>query len=284
MHSLRFLFSFYFLFLHTAILARAQFCMNNIGNYTTNSTYKRNLNNLLSSIVSNNETNYGFYNLSGGRNPDQVNAISLCRGDISSDECIGCIRNSTLQILQACPNQKEAIGFSESCMLRYSNRSIFNAMETQPTVHMWNTENASDVNQFNQALQALLSRLRSKAASGNSTRKFATGNESAGFETIFGLVQCTPDVSEQDCNDCVVAAVRDIPFCCDGKLGGRVIKPSCNLRFENYRFYRVTLDDDAATQPLLPAAPPPQGSLSPPPPPPSEGTVGCPTSYGFILN
>ncbi|XP_015574234.1 cysteine-rich receptor-like protein kinase 29 [Ricinus communis] len=263
MHSLRLLFSISYIILQFAtLLTSAQFCMNNLGNYTTNSTYQRNLNNLLSQfLVSNTQIDYGFYNLSVGQAPDQVNALALCKGDVSLDECRGCIRNSTREITQHCPNQKEVLGFYDSCMFRYSNRSIFGVMETQPTIHMKNEENVTDVNQFNQALQTLLSRLRSKAAAGNSTRKFATGNESAGFETIFGLMQCTPDITEQDCNDCIVAATRDIPICCNGKLGGRVIKPSCNFRYENYRFYQPTSDDDA-THPSLPVDP----SVSPPAP------------------
>ncbi|XP_050212586.1 cysteine-rich receptor-like protein kinase 29 isoform X2 [Mercurialis annua] len=229
--------------------------MNNVGNYTANSTYQKNLNTLLSTLISNTQITYGFYNLSVGQIPDQANAIALCKGDVSIQECRGCIRNSTRQIIEHCPNYKEVLGFYDSCMLRFSNRSIFGLMETQPTVHMVNEENVTDANQFDSALQKLLSRLRSKAASGNFTRKFATGNESAGFETIYGLVQCTPDISEQNCNDCMVAAIRDIPFCCDGKLGGRVMKPSCNFRYENYRFYQPMADAEELPPPPQPLTP-----------------------------
>ncbi|XP_065878499.1 cysteine-rich receptor-like protein kinase 44 [Euphorbia lathyris] len=255
MHPPRTLLFFIFFsnFLHLPTLISAQFCMNNLGNYTANSTYRANLNTLFSSLNSNTSITYGFYNLSAGQtSDDKVTAISLCRGDISPEDCRGCIRNSTTEILEACPNQKEAIGFYETCSVRFSNRSISGLMETQPTVHMANEENVTDVNQFNPALQTLLSRLRSRAAAGNSTRKFATGNESAGFETIYGLVQCSPDITEQDCSDCVVAAVRDIPFCCAGKLGARVLKPSCNFRYENYRFYQPTPDEAQSVQPFTP--------------------------------
>nr|TKR98847.1 hypothetical protein D5086_0000198850 [Populus alba] len=124
-------------------------------------------------------------------------------------------------------------------------------------VYTWNTENASHVNLFSQALGNLTSRLRTAAASGTSLLKFATGNQTAGIITIFGLVQCMPDLSAQDCDDCLAGTFQQIRSCCDGqiegKIGGRIVRGSCYLRFETYPFYRVT----AATLAQLPLPPSP---------------------------
>ncbi|CAI0376813.1 unnamed protein product [Linum tenue] len=60
--------------------------------------------------------------------------------------------------------------------------------------------------------------------------------------------KCLPDLSAQQCEDCLVGAVGRIPNCCGGKVGGRVIQPTCNLRFETYRFHAET----AAPPPLRP--------------------------------
>jgi hypothetical protein len=105
------------------------FCINGNGNYTANSTYQTNLNILLSNLSTNTEINYGFYNFSYGQNTDKVNAIGLCRGDVKPDVCRKCLNDSRVLLTQLCPNQKEAIGWYENCMLRYSNRSIFGIME-----------------------------------------------------------------------------------------------------------------------------------------------------------
>ncbi|WCJ20328.1 cysteine-rich RLK (RECEPTOR-like protein kinase) 26 [Euphorbia peplus] len=254
--SLRFLFYFFCLLLE---YVSAQMCRNNIGNYTANSTYRRNLESLLASLVSDTDIDYGFYNLSVGQLSDRVNAIALCRGDVTLDMCRNCIRDASRGILEACPNQKEAIAFSEYCTLRYSNRSIFGVRDTWATEIKWSPDNASNVNQFNWALQKLLGRLQSKAAAGSSTLKFATGNERAGFEKVFGLVQCSPDLSEQECQECLVASVRKIPFCCEGRLGGRISRPSCNVRFENYQFYHDISDES----PIRFSMPPTSSSLLP---------------------
>lgn len=64
------------------------------------------------------------------------------------------------------------------------------------------------------------------------------------------------DLSELQCSDCLDRAIGEIPNCCSGKIGGRVLKPSCNFRFETERFYNPTAN-----------SPPPS------PPPPAEGLL-----------
>uniref|UniRef100_A0A6N2NAY6 Protein kinase domain-containing protein n=1 Tax=Salix viminalis TaxID=40686 RepID=A0A6N2NAY6_SALVM len=178
---------------------------NNASNYTTNSTYQRNLNSLLSSMASDTQIDYGFYNLSVGEFPDRVNAFALCRGDVAVDVCRSCVNDSTHKILQA--------------------------------------------------LQTLFARLQAKAASGNSLKKFASGNQSAGLETVYAIVQCTPDLSEGQCSGCLLELFRLIPNCCDGnvkgKIGVRLITPSCNLRWEIGKFFNGTLE--ILSPPSLPA-------------------------------
>ncbi|KAJ6893261.1 cysteine-rich receptor-like protein kinase 10 [Populus alba x Populus x berolinensis] len=254
------LLSFFYILLHQPSLTAAQpkfnnYNCNNVVNYTTNSTYQRNLNSLLSSLASDTQIDYGFYNLSVGEFPDRVNAIALCRGDVAVDVCRSCVNDSTHKILEVCPNKMEAFGVYELCMIRYSNRSIFGVVNEQPSIYRANRKNVLDVTLFNQALQTLFSRLQAKAASGNSLKKFATGNQSAGVETVYAIVQCTPDLSAGQCSSCLLDVFRLIPNCCDGnvqgKIGVRLITPSCNLRWEAGQFFNGTLE-------ILPSPPPPQ--------------------------
>ena len=244
------------------------FCLNDKGNYTTNSIYQANLNQLLSTLPSQNDNGYGFYNLSYGNAFNQVYAIGLCRGDAKPNLCRSCLNNSTHLLKERCRNQKDAVEWYDYCMLRYSNRTMFGVLENSPKVFMWNVENVSSniVNEYFQDLRSLLDDLKSRAAAGGSLRKFATGNVTApGFKTIYGLVQCTPDLSQTDCNNCLDDAFGDIPKCCDRKKGGRVLSPSCNFRYEEYLFYNSTSD-----------APP---KTSPPPPPLTNNTTITPGMF-----
>ncbi|KAL9317355.1 hypothetical protein ACSQ67_013872 [Phaseolus vulgaris] len=243
-----------FSFLISLGSAQKYICDNGSGNYTANSTYSTNLNTLLSTLSSNTQIEYGFYNFSYGQNTDTVYAIGLCKGDVEPEECRSCLNNSRIYLTHRCPNQKKAIMWSGDCMLRYSNNSIFHKMETSPTYYWWNVGNVTEVDQFNEVLGNLMTRLRDIAASGDSRRKCAGGKNISGlnFQTIYGVVQCTPNLSQQECYQCLDVAISEIPNCCSGKIGGRVLKPSCNIRFEIYSFYgnATTLDPD-------PEAPPP---------------------------
>ncbi|XP_029126513.1 putative receptor-like protein kinase At4g00960 isoform X1 [Cajanus cajan] len=230
-------------------------CDNSKGNYTSNSTYHNNLNTLLSSFYSRTEINYGFYNFSYGQGTDKVYAIWLCRGDITQDKCLGFLNQSRVTLAQQCPNQKEAIFWTGECMLRYSNRSIFGLMENQPTVELLYTLNVTgSVDQFNEALQNLMRNLTAIAASGDSRRKYATGSAPApNFKTIYGLTQCTPDLSSEDCTKCLDEAISKIPDCCSGKAGGNVLKPSCRIRFDPYSYYGPTIKLDTDAPPPSPS-------------------------------
>ncbi|KAL2324322.1 hypothetical protein Fmac_023380 [Flemingia macrophylla] len=224
---------------------------NKVGNYTANSTYHNNLNTLLTTLTSNTQVDYGFYNMSYGQDPNRVNAIAMCRGDVEPNECRSCLNDSRGNLTRGCPNQKEAILFYDNCMLRYSNRTILGVMETLPGYFYWNAENATNINQFNEVLGSMLKNLTQRAASGDSRIKYATQDTiAANFQAIYGLVQCTPDLSQTDCNNCLVGAISEIPNYCNGKRGCRVIRPSCNVRFENYLFYKVD------TQVSVPPPPP----------------------------
>jgi hypothetical protein len=266
----RLLFFFSFFLMHPATRTVAQVCSNENGNYTSNSTYRANLNTLLASMSSNTEIDFGFFNFSAGETPDKVNAIALCRGDISPEECRSCVFNSSHDLLQKCPNQKEAITWPDKCMLRYSNRSILGVMDDDPIYGWYNIADAADVEGFvTLALTPYLYGLIGEAASGNSTRKFAVGRVGApNNQTIRALAECTPDLDKDQCNTCLWQVAGYIRNCCNGKQGGKFAAASCDLRYEVYDFY----DSAAEAPPPSPIVPP----ASPPPvvpPPPTQGMV-----------
>jgi len=227
----------------------SKYCITSM-NYTANSTFNTNLHTLLSTLTSHTEINYGFYNFSQGHDSDKVYAIGLCTGDLKPDDCRSCLNSSQAILTQLCPNQKEAIKWEEKCMVRYSNRSIVHTMESSPPYHMHNNNNATDLEEFNKVLGGLLRNLRDKAAGGDSRRKYATDTAIvARFQTIYGLMQCTPDLSTQDCSDCLDWSISSIRRVSKDRVGAVVLRPSCNVRYEIYPFYDPTTILDPAPPP-----------------------------------
>ncbi|KAK9991779.1 hypothetical protein SO802_026764 [Lithocarpus litseifolius] len=228
----------------------------NTGTFSNNSTYASNLNLLLSSLPSNVTANGGFYNTSAGQDPNKVYALALCRGDLDTGKCYTCTNISSQDITKQCPDQKEAIIWGAECILRYSNRNIFGTMEDLPSQCVPNPNNISsaDLDQFNQTLYNLMGSLGTQASLGSSSKKyFAVGDKSfSSSRNVYGLVQCTPDISQMDCRICLEGAVANISSCSGGKEGGRVLKPSCIAWFEVFQFYDSTFVPSSPTTPVIP--------------------------------
>lgn len=97
-----------------------------------------------------------------------------------------------------------------------------------------------DLDRFNDLLAGLLNSLATKAAN-YVDEKFATGEVNLTSSVrLYGLVQCTPELSLFDCNMCFRSAIASVPNCCDGNRGARVLLPGCNIRYEVYPFYNST--------------------------------------------
>ncbi|KAJ9566428.1 hypothetical protein OSB04_002394 [Centaurea solstitialis] len=220
------------------------------GNYTDNSDYKRNLDDLLYSFT---ETNngFGFYNSTSG----DANAAALCRGDVDQETCRRCVDDATRRLRQVCPNQIEAAGWYDGCFLKYSNRST-DDIGIGFSVYGFNRNNVSDsgFEQWNQTVASLLGRLRREAGGGgDDRRKYASGNLTvAGSSTVYGTVQCTPDLTAAACDDCLAEATAEIRRF-ERSLGVRVYKTSCVLRYEDHVFFNST---------WFPTAPPPSGNIA----------------------
>ena len=230
----------------------------NTATFNPNSSYETNLNFVISSLSSNATRDTGFYNVTAGRTPpDVAYGLFLCRGDVTSQVCQDCVATAVNEtVRQRCRGFKQAIIWYDECMLRYSNESFFSQVSERPRVAMYNTQNSTGVpDQFFQVLvDTLKSFVTTQGVNDQSGKKFATREENiSGLERVYSLVQCTPDLSPQQCDRCLIEAIAILPDCCDDKQGARVLFPSCNVRYELYPFYRIV------------AAPP-----SPPPARPSE--------------
>ncbi|XP_002518555.2 cysteine-rich receptor-like protein kinase 10 [Ricinus communis] len=239
---------------------RYHFCSNTT-TFTPNSTYQTNLNQVLSSLSNNANNSIGFFNIPSGQQPDDVYGSFLCRGDVSTDVCQDCVTFATQDIVKRCPIEKVAIVWYDQCLLRYENQSFISTMDQTPGVFLSNTQDISDPDRFDNLLATTMENLATDASSAASgEKKFAaTEDNFTAFQKLYSLVQCTPDLSNPGCRQCLQGAISNLPSCCGGKRGANVLYPSCNVRYEVYPFFNAT-----AVEP-----PPPSPSPAVPPPPPT---------------
>ncbi|XP_058197650.1 cysteine-rich receptor-like protein kinase 25 isoform X2 [Rhododendron vialii] len=238
----------------------------NSSTYSPSSTYETNLNYLL--IALSNADPDGFFNYTAGKGlPDPSYGLFLCRGDLSSTACDDCVTAASTEVLRRCPQLKSASIWYNECMLRYSDTYIFSAVDITYNVMLPGAENVTEQpGLFSESLKKLMGELstRDSLKTQLGYKKFATGELNlTANQTLYGLLQCTPDITSADCDRCITAAVSNLWNCCDGKHGGRVLYTSCNVRYETNQFYSL----DAPPTPLAPPLPLPP----PPPPPPTSG-------------
>ncbi|XP_023634697.1 cysteine-rich receptor-like protein kinase 8 isoform X5 [Capsella rubella] len=250
-----------FLFLSlTSFIASAQnphylnrYCPNRT-TYTSNSTYFTNLKTLLSSLSSPNASySTGFQNATAGHSPNRVTGLFLCRGDVSPEVCRSCIIFAVNETFTRCPNESEVVLYYDECMLRYSHQNILSTLTYDKFIVMHNRNKiSSNQNQIDRFI-AFVSTTMNQAAieTARSSKKLYTiQTELNEFQTFYALLQCTPDLTRQDCQRCLQSSVGRMSL---NRVGARLLYPSCSARYELYSFYNET------------------GVKTPPPPPPPPG-------------
>ncbi|TKY50003.1 Cysteine-rich receptor protein kinase 25 [Spatholobus suberectus] len=213
--------------------------------FSPKSTYKFNLEKLLSTLKSKafDSTNHGFYNttvISGKNKRDNiVYGLFMCNGYI--EKCGECVNKSIQTLESKCDFHKEAIIWTHECMVRYSNRFFFNEMEERPS---WCVKNSEDfqcqLDSFNQVLSSLMEDLLTQASEAPmGSNKFAVKKATISEDKhLFGFAQCIPNLSKDTCKKCLRDAMDFLQTsCARGKIGGRVLYPSCVVRYEPYPFF-----------------------------------------------
>ncbi|KAM7493131.1 hypothetical protein LguiB_027740 [Lonicera macranthoides] len=191
----------------------------NTTTYTYNSTYQTNLN-LLLSFLSSNSTNNGtvFSTFTAGQIPPNVAyGLFLCRSDLDAPTCRDCMATATREITTQCPNQKSAVVWYDECMLRYNNSSFFSTVEDDPVVYIANTGDIirTEQAQFQQVLGNTMDELVKMASTDSPNDQFVKGfaTREANFtssQRLYGLVQCTMDLSNEECKSCPRIAVSHL--------------------------------------------------------------------------
>ncbi|XP_058072804.1 cysteine-rich receptor-like protein kinase 44 [Magnolia sinica] len=240
-------------------------CPPETSNYTLGSQFETNLNRLLPLLSPNGSINLtGYYNYTSGKDTNIVYGYSQCMSGATEEDCKECLKNSTKEIIRRCSNRMEAVIRYYRCILRYSNRPFFSVDDTTIRIELILLQDAENATIYNNKLGIMMKRLASEA--GSKLSKFTTGDTDLNdFQKIYGLAQCTRDLSAGDCTACLEGMISRIPICCENKKGGNVYSVSCNIRYDPYLFF-----DNSPPPPLpLPMSPPPPIAVPPPPSQPS---------------
>ncbi|KAI9076979.1 hypothetical protein K1719_041055 [Acacia pycnantha] len=208
--------------------------------FPADGAFQSDLTTVLSSLASANTEFYNTTFVSGGGGT--IYGLYMCRGDIVNNPtlCHQCVVKATQRLSSECRASKEAIIWYDECMIRYSNSSFFSTINTRPRLSLLTTGNVSNQANFMRTLYHVLNKTADESAKpATGKKKYATGTANfSRFQTVYCVAQCTPDLTRSDCRSCLSGVIGDFEWCCNGKQGGRVLYPSCNVRYELYPFYR----------------------------------------------
>ncbi|XP_027356831.1 cysteine-rich receptor-like protein kinase 10 [Abrus precatorius] len=201
--------------------------------------YKTNLNNILTWLSSDAATSKGYNHHSIGSNSngdDAVYGLYDCRGDVVGYFCQFCVSTATRDVLQRCPNRVSAIIWYDFCILRYSNESFFGNVTTYPTWHDVGTKKISNLEEIQKGEDFMRS-LIIKATKETNKLFYMDAFNLSSTERRYGLVQCSRDLTNEECRECLEAMLAHVPKCCEQKIGWFVAAASCLIKYDDYMFY-----------------------------------------------
>ncbi|KAJ1691990.1 hypothetical protein LUZ63_016145 [Rhynchospora breviuscula] len=250
------------------------------GNYSQNSTYHHNLKQLISNLINTASLSNGYAYDSYGIIPDQVTGLVLCRGDTVKENCTSCLRDYPMNNLadQSCRGQKEATMWVERCFLHYSNNRFVSTSVTFRGDGYLGDYRDNEIGPFKDVASALFKALASFAAY-NTTTKYATGTIKGDYDfsqPIYGLVQCSPDLSGDDCWNCLKISTDTMVNNLTEIYFARVFGLWCDMRFDSSKFY----DGNSLLELSFPLKSPPLplGDGLYPPPLPVQGNSSYSTN------
>nr|XP_023924894.1 cysteine-rich receptor-like protein kinase 6 [Quercus suber] len=147
---------------------------------------------------------------------------------------------ASTDLTKLCPEAREAVIWEELCEVRYSYKDFYDQYMSNVTGHLFtqiNMMNISEPEQYRSIVNDTLGDLTKQAAFGSLANMYATGEVPFIDRTIYALVQCSGNLSAENCNSCLHIAITEILTCCYSAIGARVMSTSCYLRYEVYPFY-----------------------------------------------
>ncbi|RID66359.1 hypothetical protein BRARA_D01506 [Brassica rapa] len=239
-----------FIISFSAIYVSAQTCDDTAGNFKPSSPYDKNRR-LINATLASNVTNHnGWVKGSIGLGPNIVYDMEMCSPGFDS-------------LLQACPNQSDAFSWlSEEilCLVRYSSKS-FGVLSLKPFSRFYNNFYIKNEDQM---ITSASSSVRNSSSNSSSPLPLSSSKYYAKdvspvpiYGNITVLMQCTPDISSNDCKLCLQTSVDYYKKELHGRKGSIIMRPSCFFRWELFPFSGVFDNINLQFRPsLAPSLPP----------------------------
>ncbi|KAJ4894254.1 putative cysteine-rich repeat secretory protein 17 [Raphanus sativus] len=211
-------------------------CLDSQGKYKPGSDYQELLKKVIKMFYKNSNDKPGFALLGS----DDLSAILQCRGDSYGPKCRDCFATSMAVLRKRCPWYRGRIVWYDQCLLSFSSTYATGKIDYDNIFCMSNAKKLGDKLGFASVWNTLMDNLTTLALSQvnytQPTALYSVGETRFKGDTIYGMVQCTKDISPQACEECLVFNRLHFQDCLNDKRGARFVGTSCTFRFEFYPF------------------------------------------------
>ncbi|XP_024014973.1 LOW QUALITY PROTEIN: putative cysteine-rich repeat secretory protein 17 [Eutrema salsugineum] len=215
-------------------------CFVSQGKYKPGSEYEKDLIDIIDSLPLTSNFTRGFEMSSSGEGPNYVSVTHQCRGDSYGAKCRSCYSTTISELRRRCPRYKGGIIWYDQCLLVISAVNYFGKIDYDNNFCISNAKKFSVGHYSNVPWGIFIDNLTTIAISEkNPTELYAAGERKIGRDKVYGMVQCTQDLSSKGCLECVTSNSVNFQKCMFYKRGARVIGRSCNIRYEFYPFVAV---------------------------------------------
>ncbi|KOM49466.1 hypothetical protein LR48_Vigan08g029300 [Vigna angularis] len=220
----------------------------NTAQQSLGSAYQTNLDRILTWMSSDSGTSNGYNITTIGSNNSSVYGLYYCGSDLTGYICQVCISTAAREAHRLCSNRVSAVVWHDYCVIRYSNENFFGKAMTYPTWHILGTKNISNITEIQIGEDFLRSLIR-KATNGTNQLYYRDGFNLSATESRYSVVQCSRDLTNEVCRQCLEDILAELPKCCEEKLAWNIWSGSCLIRYDDYMFYLFNTQPPSAPAP-----------------------------------
>lgn len=192
----------------------------------SNLLYKQTLKTLLAALTSQSSA-AKFHKTSSGDSASAMNGLYQCRGDLSNDDCNGCVKKAASMAQSLCGEAVAARAQLNGCYLRYEIAGFRQASPTDLAYKVCGSTRASGSG-FGDRLDVALGEIAKGVASGNG------GFYAGGYESVYVLGQCEGGLVGGDCVNCVKMAAERAKSECGSSISAQIYLEECYISYTYY--------------------------------------------------
>ncbi|KAG2306645.1 hypothetical protein Bca4012_084371 [Brassica carinata] len=208
-------------------------CLVSQGKYKPGSEYEKLLKKIIKMFYKGSTLGYHMYGDSS------LSALLQCRGDSLGSKCRDCFATALAALRRRCPRYMGRIIWYDQCLLSFDAKFSVGQIDYDNNFCMSNAKKLGDTHAFIMAWNILMDNLTTLAVDKNTnklTPLYSAGETRFKGDMLYGMVQCTQDLTPQACWECMVFNSIHFQDCLNDKRGARFMSRSCTFRFEFYPF------------------------------------------------